>query len=162
MQQSPVLKIIILILFLIALGLAFWAGWKKGQEKVSSTVSTTTTIATDVSATTSPESSSEQSSGKIILPTGFPTDVPLYPNAKTTSSNQTPEGTYTLALETTDTSEQVSSYYKTELPQAGWATEEPETVAGVILFSGKKNNRTISLQIIPRQGQVAIALIVSP
>jgi len=147
--------IIIFLLAIIAIILAFYVGWKKMAAVKSSSTSTTTTAALTSSTTPSGD--------EVILQAGFHTDVPLYTGATPISSNKTPDGVYTLSLETTDPIDKISAFYKEKLPQSDWILTKNQTIAGVEMIDAKKDKRQISVQIIPREeGKMAIAIVVSP
>jgi hypothetical protein len=149
--------IIIFLLAIIAIILAFYVGWKKMATVKSSAVSTSTTTTAALTSTTTP------SGDEVILQAGFPTDVPLYTGATPISSNKTPDGVYTLSLETTDPLDKISAFYKEKLPQSDWILTKNQTIAGVEMIDAKKDKRQISVQIIPREeGKMAIAIVVSP
>lgn len=57
------------------------------------------------------------------LPEGFPSDFPLYPGVRVLSSvtgEELGEEGFLVNLETSDDQKEVSSFYKTALPQKGW------------------------------------------
>ncbi len=149
--------IIIFLLAIIAIILAFYVGWKKMAAVKSSSSSTSTTTTAALTSSTTP------SGDEVILQAGFPTDVPLYTGATPISSNKTPDGVYTLSLESTDPIDKISAFYKEKLPESGWQISKTQTVAGVEMTDGAKDARKISIQIIPREeGKIAISIVVSP
>lgn len=56
------------------------------------------------------------------IPTGFPSDFPIYSGAKTISTWSASGESKGISImwETTDAADKVASYYKTELPKAGY------------------------------------------
>jgi hypothetical protein len=98
------------------------------------------------------------------IPSNFPKDVPLYPNAKPasswSSSAQNNQGVM-VSLETTDLKSKVTDYYDKELPKNGWIIETNSKTADGAMYVIKKNNRdgwiTISAD---SNGKTTIALIV--
>lgn len=69
--------------------------------------------------------------GSNTVPDTFPKDFPIYPGSKVTSSlsgAQTGKSNgFWLTMTTTDTSEKVVSFYKTELAKSGWTVDSTFT-----------------------------------
>lgn len=81
--------------------------------------------------------------GEQKIPEGFPSDFPLYPNAKPSGSvsggKQDTQGFWFVLL-TPDSYEAVSDFYKTNLKGKGWITTETVTTDTAETFAVSKGN----------------------
>jgi hypothetical protein len=84
--------------------------------------------------------------GNAKLPEGFPSDVPIYKPSDVILSLKTKEG-YNVTLATTDSSQKVSDFYKTQLSNNGWTKEETEIAfsSNVAQSFTKGNNQLVLL-----------------
>lgn len=84
------------------------------------------------------------------LPKGFPSDFPVYDNAKVTASiastQESGAGSY-VTFETTDSASKVSSFYKTELASNGWETSNESTYGDLTSFTAEKGTIQASVSI---------------
>ena len=98
------------------------------------------------------------------LPADFPTDVPLYPDAKVqgsvASAQQQASGHYA-GLETTDSIDKVVSWYKSEVPAEGWKVSVSYEVDGGLMIGGSKDTRDLVVTISKDGDKVAIGLVVT-
>ena len=99
------------------------------------------------------------------LPTGFPSDVPVYPSATVKVSTAVSEGSYSVTWATGDAADKVVSYYKTELTNQGWVMKEG---TGIAIGSGyiggyTKGDSELTLTISASgNNQTGIFVIVRP
>jgi hypothetical protein len=94
-------------------------------------------------------SDSESSFGDdATVPAGFPSDAPLYTsNTKLNAATyDSARNTYTLNYTTSDTTEQVATFYRSEIPAKGWKIEDEQTIFGNT-FTAKKDNREMTIFI---------------
>lgn len=98
------------------------------------------------------------------LPAGFPTDVPVYPNAKVqgsvASAGQDGSGNY-VGLQTTDALADVIAWYKKEIVAKGWTVTTDAMVNGSLMMSATKDSRALSATVTGEDGTVTIALVVA-
>lgn len=98
------------------------------------------------------------------IPANFPKDVPLYPNAKPSTSwsstAQNNQGVM-VSLETSDLKSKVTDFYDKELPKNGWVVDSTTKTNDGAMYVIKKNNRdgwvTVSAD---SNGKTTIGLIV--
>ena len=99
------------------------------------------------------------------IPSDFPSDVPVYSGAKVQSSVATSQqqgsGHY-LALETTDSLDKVSAWYKSQVVDKGWKIESDATIQGTLILGATKDTRQLSVSVSDDgNGKVAIILVVA-
>lgn len=106
--------------------------------------------------------------GTIKLPSDFPTDVFVYPDAKITFSTSTPanaaDGTkagFMIAYGISQSASDVVAKYKAEMAKNGW-TLETEANYGAMMVNFKKGNRAILLTVTDNQddksGSTAVSI----
>ena len=94
------------------------------------------------------------------LPEGFPSDLPLYPGAKTTQGAL--RGDLRMAtFETSASTKEVSEFYKRELLGKGWALEADVQMGGQTMVSGTKGKRTAGIMILEMKNGAQIVVTVS-
>lgn len=147
------LILISILLLVLVLGLSGWVIFRKVLDKVSFEKQNSLNYkdaATEVSL------NKENS-----LPNGFPTDFPIYPGAKITTSWKTEEEGaqgYSLVLETSDSLEKVTSFYNSELTKTAWNIENTikEVNSGAISFNKDGSKGFIGL--VENESKVIISL----
>jgi len=83
----------------------------------------------------------EVSFGSDKMPTGFPSDFPLYTKAKPTgniSGSENGSTGFWLLMETDDSADVVNVFYEKGLKSSGWATDEKITVAQAVTYKVEK------------------------
>lgn len=65
--------------------------------------------------------------GKAKIPNGFPSSVPIYPNAKIMLGMKSGTDKFSVVLETTDSKSKVESYYESALQKNGWVNDSQST-----------------------------------
>ncbi len=98
------------------------------------------------------------------LPKDFPSDVPLYANAKVQGSlvsGDTASTGHYVGLETSDALAAVVVWYKKELEAKGWSTVTAAVVNEGHIFSATKDGRVLSVTISEADGSVSIGLVVA-
>ena len=99
------------------------------------------------------------------IPANFPSDVPVYPGAKVQSSVATSQeqgnGHY-LGLETSDSLDTVTAWYKSQVVDKGWKIESDATINGTLILGATKDTRQLSVSVSDGgSGKVAITLVVA-
>jgi hypothetical protein len=82
------------------------------------------------------EDGDSASIGNAKVPSGFPSDVPIYPGSKVSGSFKSGDNKYTVILTTTDSKNKVDSYYKSQLSANGWISDDSTGSADFGSFSG--------------------------
>jgi hypothetical protein len=95
------------------------------------------------------------------LPDNFPSDFPIYPNAKLVSSwmasgNDT-DG-LSLIWETEDSVSKVSNYYESELEEAGWTLSFTSETEDSTTFAFEKNDVSGFIGVTVEESKTAISL----
>jgi hypothetical protein len=105
--------------------------------------------------------------GMIKLPSDFPSDVFVYPDAKITFSTSTPanaaDGTkasYMIAYTVNQSVADVVAKYNGEMVKNGW-TKETEANYGAMMVNFKKGNKDVLLTVSDSQGDKTGATVVS-
>ena len=94
------------------------------------------------------------------LPDGFPSDIPLYPGAKSERSLGIPGGPTLAAFSSGDDVESVLSFYTDQLSGAGW--EVSETGGQNRGIRASKDGRSVNIRVDARpEGTTNIAIVVS-
>lgn len=129
----------------VILGLALTVGFACGA-------STSTSSSTSHS---SPQASSSPTSGggldpKVSMPSGFPSDFPIYPGARLTSAGSfTSSGTtnWGVLWETADGADKVSAFYTTKLNQGDLMISFSGSANGTFtaIFNRKSNSKVAGL-----------------
>jgi hypothetical protein len=96
------------------------------------------------------------------LPAGFPSDFPIYPGSKTISSwSATGESKgISVMWESTDSADKVASYYKTELPKAGYKLTSTFEQAESKAYSFEKGTVKVLLGITSADNKVTISVTI--
>ena len=113
---------------------------KQAQKQLENQGSTTTTGGT-TGGTTTDDNSSFSFSG--TLPSGFPTDAPIYPGSKVGYSSSS-NGEYSVTLSTTAKVADVMAYYKQNLPKNGWTIESEQSFFGSSI-TAKKSGKELTV-----------------
>jgi hypothetical protein len=105
--------------------------------------------------------------GATEIPENFPGDVPIYPEAKVTFAHVGAGGdgeSASASLETGDSADKVSAWYKEAMNTNGWTVEGTDTWgAGAekyVSYFGKQGNRDFSVGISSAEGVTMITLSV--
>jgi hypothetical protein len=61
--------------------------------------------------------------GNLSVPSGFPSDVPIYPNSKIVLSTKTNNSEYAVTFTNSDPKSKISEYYKIQMESNGWIME---------------------------------------
>ncbi len=97
------------------------------------------------------------------LPDNWPSDAPTYNNATISysgSSNpKTGEAGMGLVFTTSDSSQTVVNFYKSELAAKGWTVEQTATMGASTVLAAKKDSRTFGVYIADAgTGQVTVTV----
>jgi hypothetical protein len=99
------------------------------------------------------------------VPSGWPSDVPVYRGAKVVSSASsnpsTGEKGYYLALQSSDAPDAVAEFYKRELAANGWTIRGTTTVNGGTYVGAEKGGRDLAIAIAAAEGGSSISIGVS-
>jgi hypothetical protein len=103
--------------------------------------------------------------GAKVLPSDWPTDVPVYPGATVVSSTKaTPaddEMSHALTLTTTDPPATVLTTYTTALKADGWKIGATATIGESIVLSATKEDRQVGVQAAPAEpGKTMVNVVV--
>lgn len=74
------------------------------------------------------------------IPSGFPSDVPIFPGAKVVFGTKDAETGYVVSLAAKASAAEVGAYYKAELAKKGWNITSEQTFLGDIITAEKGNN----------------------
>lgn len=92
--------------------------------------------------------SATSETGSVALPTDFPQDVPVYPNARVATTSVSPQSKLMiLALETPDAPAKIVDYYQKELEAHGWSVVSSLKSAKGGSISAQKGDRFCSATI---------------
>lgn len=98
------------------------------------------------------------------LPSDFPADVPVYPGSKVQASvaaaQQQGGGTYA-GLETTDSTDKVAAWYKTEVVAKGWTISTNLEVDGGLMIGATKDTRELVITVSKDEAKTTIGLMVT-
>lgn len=97
------------------------------------------------------------------LPEGFPKDFPIYSNSKLISKwASTAEGNegISVVMESQDSVEKISSFYKTELASKGWTVTSTFSQDGSTVFSFEKDKTEGVLGITDAENKVSISITI--
>jgi len=95
------------------------------------------------------------------LPDNFPSDFPIYPDAKLASSwvaSGTDTDGLSLIWETEDSVDKVSNYYESELKKAGWTLSFTSETEDSTTFAFEKNNVSGFIGITVEELKIVISL----
>jgi len=102
------------------------------------------------------------------LPDGFPSDVPIYPDAKIGYSHlgagEASESA-SVSLTTGDGVNKVSDWYKSQITGAGWNIEQTNSITTggsdtVEYYTATKGERELSVTVTPEEGETLITIAV--
>lgn len=145
--------------FLLAFPLAVFAAC--GSDETVHTDQGTVTVDRDDETTTvtgGGENAFEMKTGKKVeLPSDFPDDVPVFPDATLVTSVSAPDGIM-LSSESTANPEDVLAFYKKELGSEGWTTEAEMNMGGQRMISFSKGDRQVTITASSDEGQTQISL----
>jgi hypothetical protein len=89
---------------------------------------------------------------------GFPKDIPIFSPAAVKVS-QIMSGQHAVAtLSTTAEPDAVQAFYKSAMPQKGWAIENEMTMNGMIMLQGKKAETNLTIQISKQADETTITI----
>lgn len=108
-----------------------------------------------------------QTGSNVSLPSGFPSSMPIYPGAKLVSALKQNQSDYYVSATSTDKSEKVAEYYKSELVKNGWTidstSENSDTSGTATFFNVSSNQYTGSVSVTaPSAKESSIAISVYP
>ncbi len=84
--------------------------------------------------------------GKAI--TDYPSDVPLYANAKSSMDVKSNEKHARMVmLQSPDAMDKISGYYKSELESKGWKVETTMNMDKMVMYKASKDNRDLVVQM---------------
>jgi hypothetical protein len=84
--------------------------------------------------------------GKAI--TDYPSDVPLYANAKSAMDVKSGEKhARMLVLQSPDAMDKISGFYKSELESKGWKIETTMNTEQMVMYKASKDNRDVVVQL---------------
>ena len=92
--------------------------------------------------------------GSLDLPDNFPTDVYIYPGAKILMSFSDKNG-ITVTLATDDNLPDVAGKYEEEMSKKGWNQETTMKMQQIQIYTYKKGNQNVTIQIMPGSSQMA-------
>jgi hypothetical protein len=102
--------------------------------------------------------------GSSKIPENFPSDVPVYSDAKVQGSyavNGASGQGYTVALQTDDSLADVTAWYKREVVAKGWTVATEMTVEGSYILSATKDSRGLNVSVSADDDGVTIGLVVA-
>jgi hypothetical protein len=103
-----------------------------------------------------------QLGGNVTLPSNFPEDLPLYPDAVPFSAMETGGGTTILSLDTDKQAPEVYGFYKEKLPASGWTIENELNVGGQRVLTAIKGDRKAVIQIESTEKGARIGFMLGP
>jgi hypothetical protein len=95
----------------------------------------------------------------VILPPGFPNDVPLYPKAIPTQTQTTPPPVCVL-LNTSDSAAKVKAFYLEKMKENGWKIKIAATATDTML-EGVKEDRKLTVLISKKSGGTQFSLTIA-
>lgn len=102
--------------------------------------------------------------GKDRLPSGFPSEVPVYAGTTVTSSTSNgktgAEGGWTTTLSTSDSVAAVTDYYKTALSTNGWDTTYTYTIDQTSAYTASLDTLSVTVSIAPADDGTSNTVIV--
>jgi len=93
------------------------------------------------------------------VPDDYPKDVPVPSNVKvlmSTSANANGQQGYSLVLESADTTDNLTAFYKKGFVDNGWTVESTTSTAEMTIFGASKDKRTMMVQIVDSNGKRSI------
>lgn len=164
-QKSSNKTVLIIVAVVVIFGIVALVGgyfvMRSLKAKVSQTIGQKADVSADgktVNIKTDEGTMAASEEGTIKLPSDFPSDVFVYPDAKITFSTLTPanaaDGTkasYMIAYTVNQSITDVIAKYKAEMAKNGW-TVETEANYGAMMVNFKKGNKDILLTVSDSQG----------
>ena len=102
--------------------------------------------------------------GSASLPENWPEDVSVYPEGKVTYSAvmnpSTGDSGMAFVITTNDSVEDVTDYYKDQLPADGWTMEAAMEAGTMVVLGGSKGERKVSLMITGSEDQTSVTVSV--
>jgi hypothetical protein len=103
-----------------------------------------------------------QFGGDVAIPAGFPTDVPIYPDARPTAAiSAVGRGTMT-TFESGDPPEKVYTFYRERLVAAGWRIDTEADLGGQYMLRCAKAGQQASVSITGSDAGARIAVTADP
>lgn len=103
--------------------------------------------------------------GANSYPDNWPGDAPKYGNGQVqysaSSNQQTGENGSMLVLVTSDGTQKVIDFYKSELASKGWTIEQTATVGQMTMVSATKGTATFAVQVVNADGQTTVTIGIS-
>ncbi|MFS8131449.1 MAG: hypothetical protein ACMG57_05755 [Candidatus Dojkabacteria bacterium] len=90
---------------------------------------------------------SDTSSLSATLPSGFPSDVPIYPSAKVLFGVKNDTDSYSASLTSTASAGAVTDFYKSEVVKQGWTIKSEGNIFGYVI-TAEKDTRELNVVII--------------
>jgi hypothetical protein len=84
-------------------------------------------------------------SGKAV--TDYPSDTPLYSGKSMMDMKSGEKHSRVIVIQTTDSMEAISDFYKKELESKGWKTETDMTTPQMVMYVASKDKRKLVIQI---------------
>lgn len=158
-SNKTVMIIIIIVVVLVVLGIigSVLSGLfakkvaEKGVESVLSRVTNSDVdLDTKNNSVTIQTGNGTTTIGSQKLPSDFPTDIPVYPDATIIGSvtGSTAEGIF-VSMNTTDSSDKVKAYYDAKLVENGWTKEEGAMLGTIVNISATKGDKRLSVVLTP-------------
>jgi hypothetical protein len=137
-----------------AMAVCVLCGCKKASEKISETI---------IEKSAGPDTKVDLQDGKVTvntkegqievavegsvkMPSDFPADIPLVKGAKLISSMKMPQG-FSLAWQSAEPSDKVTTQYADELKAQGWTEESNMAMGEDIMAQFKKDERSVTLVV---------------
>lgn len=81
------------------------------------------------------------------LPDTWPSDIPIYSPSTIVAASKSGDSHYSASFKTNDSTDQVSAYYKQELPKQGWKNINESSYGDGTILSYKKNDRSLTFSV---------------
>lgn len=90
---------------------------------------------------------------------GFPSDLPVYPQANIVTASPLPNQGYTLQAQASDPIEKVADFYSVQMKANGWTDNSPAETSPVMrMLQYRKGTRTASIHLIPNESGTTVQL----
>jgi hypothetical protein len=144
LTKNTTLIIILIVIFVISFA-TFFVTRSGNSDQIINPVTYQNLSLNSSAADLLPQYSFSYSS--LSLPTNFPKDVNIYPNAIVILRQYASTSrSIFVTCESNDTSDQIVNYYKTNLSQNGWGNFTNLVHSA---FSAKKGGRTVIITVLP-------------
>lgn len=90
-------------------------------------------------------SSMDINTGKAI--TDYPSDVPFYSGKTMMDMKSAEKNSRVVAIQTPDSLEKITAYYKSELESKGWKTDTNMTTPQMVMYVASKGKQKLVIQI---------------